>query len=467
MKNGDAEDAKLLKWLLMSADIALLALCLVGCYFFYDYVEPASVVGVDLQVYLVTALLCYIPVAAYFPVHLLDRTARGEKVIGRAFQTALLHMILMFAILFLLKNVAIARTLLITNAVLFMLLLVAERMAQLKALRHFRNKGRNSQHVVFVGHAEEMAELYGYMQNRDYGFTVVGIFTDGEARLEGLEVLGTTADVLPFLQEHPYVNAVFCTMARMSKEDLIALYKYSENHLIRFYALPVYLSYLRRNMRVSHMGSTILLTPRREPLRSIENRFVKRVLDIVVSSIFLLTLFPIVYVIVAIIIKRQSPGPVIFAQKRNGLGGEVFRCYKFRSMHVNKDADKLQATEGDVRKFPFGDFMRRTNIDELPQFVNVFLGSMSLVGPRPHMLKHTEEYSRIVSKYMVRHWVKPGITGWAQVNGFRGETKEVEQMEQRVRADIWYVENWTFWLDIRIIWRTLINTLFHKDENAY
>jgi len=256
-------------------------------------------------------------------------------------------------------------------------------------------------------------------------------------------------------------------MARMTKEDMIALYKYCENNLIRFYALPIYLSYLRRNMRVNHIGSTVLLSPRREPLRALENRFLKRTVDLIVSFIFLFTVFPIIYVIVALIIKRQSPGPVIFAQRRNGLNGEVFRCYKFRSMHVNKNADTQQATAHDPRKFPFGNFMRRTNIDELPQFVNVFLGKMSLVGPRPHMLKHTEEYSQIVSKYMVRHWVKPGITGWAQVNGFRGETRELEQMEKRVKADIWYVENWSFWLDIRIIWRTLLNMLFHKDENAY
>lgn len=136
-------------------------------------------------------------------------------------------------------------------------------------------------------------------------------------------------------------------------------------------------------------------------------------------------------------------------------------------MHVNADADKLQATENDPRKFKFGDFMRRTNIDELPQFINVLLGTMSIVGPRPHMVLHTQEYSKLISNYMVRHWVKPGITGWAQAQGFRGETKTLEQMEQRVKADIWYVENWTFFLDLRIIWRTAMNMLRHNEKNAY
>lgn len=220
-------------------------------------------------------------------------------------------------------------------------------------------------------------------------------------------------------------------------------------------------------MVLSHIGTTPILSARDEPLQDIWNRAVKRTFDIIVSGIFLLTIFPVVYLIVGLIIKRQSPGPIIFKQKRNGLDGSEFYCLKFRSMHVNSDADKVQATENDPRKFKFGDFMRRTNIDELPQFINVFFGSMSIVGPRPHMLLHTQEYSKLISNYMVRHWVKPGITGWAQSHGFRGETKTLEQMEERVKADIWYVENWTFFLDLRIIWRTAMNMIQRNEKNAY
>ena len=135
-------------------------------------------------------------------------------------------------------------------------------------------------------------------------------------------------------------------------------------------------------------------------------------------------------------------------------------------MHINKDADKLQATENDPRKFPFGDFMRKSNLDELPQFFNVLQGRMSIVGPRPHMLKHTEEYSEQIGKYMVRHYVKPGITGWAQVTGYRGETKKLWQMEERVRRDIWYIEHWSIWLDFRIMWLTG-KSIFIHDKNAY
>lgn len=151
---------------------------------------------------------------------------------------------------------------------------------------------------------------------------------------------------------------------------------------------------------------------------------------------------------------------------RSGENGQTFRCIKFRSMRVNADADRVQATRDDPRKTRFGDFLRRSSIDELPQFINVLRGDMSIVGPRPHMLQHTEQYSKLINKYMVRHLIKPGITGWAQVTGYRGETHSLSQMEGRVRRDIWYLENWSLLLDIRIIFMTVWNAL-RQDENAY
>ncbi|KAA2572804.1 exopolysaccharide biosynthesis protein [Alistipes onderdonkii] len=185
-----------------------------------------------------------------------------------------------------------------------------------------------------------------------------------------------------------------------------------------------------------------------------------------VSSLFLCTLFPFIYIFVAIGTKLTSRGPVLFLQERSGENGQTFRCIKFRSMRVNADADRVQATRDDPRKTRFGDFLRRSSIDELPQFINVLKGDMSIVGPRPHMLQHTEQYSKLINKYMVRHLIKPGITGWAQVTGYRGETHSLSQMEGRVRRDIWYLENWSLLLDIRIIFMTVWNAL-RQDENAY
>ena len=177
-------------------------------------------------------------------------------------------------------------------------------------------------------------------------------------------------------------------------------------------------------------------------------------------SLVVLVLFLPFFPIIAFIIKYQSPGPLFFNQERTGLNGRTFKMYKFRSMHVNDDANRVQATLNDPRKFPFGKIMRKASIDELPQIYNVLVGDMSLIGPRPHMLAHTEYYSRLIPYYMDRHAVKPGLTGWAQVTGWRGDTPELWMMEGRVIRDIWYIEHRSIWLDIKILFLTVRAVLF-------
>lgn len=188
------------------------------------------------------------------------------------------------------------------------------------------------------------------------------------------------------------------------------------------------------------------------PLSSLGKRRIKRCFDVVVSLLFVCTLFPILFVVIGIIIKLNSKGPIIFKQERNGKNGKVFKCYKFRSMET--DSKQL------IR---FGYFMRRTHIDEFPQFVNVLKGDMSIVGPRPHMVEHTKEYSALIEEYMLRLLVKPGITGWAQIKGYVGDIHTLEDMRGRVKEDIWYIENWSFLLDLKIILRTTLD-LFHKNR---
>jgi putative colanic acid biosysnthesis UDP-glucose lipid carrier transferase len=170
--------------------------------------------------------------------------------------------------------------------------------------------------------------------------------------------------------------------------------------------------------------------------------------------------------LMALIIKLDSKGPVFFKQLRSGKDNRSFHCLKFRSMAVNQDADHKQASRGDTRITRVGAFIRKTSIDELPQFFNVLMGDMSVVGPRPHMLKHTSDYSELIEKFMVRHFLTPGITGWAQVKGLRGETKDPEYMEKRVEADIWYLENWSFLLDMKIIVLTVWQAIT-GNKNAF
>ena len=231
-----------------------------------------------------------------------------------------------------------------------------------------------------------------------------------------------------------------------------------------FIGLPSTYSFISHRVKMLSIDGTSAVTLQTSPLEDFDNAALKRGCDLIVSAGLLIFVFPFVYLIFGTLIKLSSPGPIFFRQKRSGLNGKEFDCYKFRSMRVNADSDSKQATEHDPRKTRIGDFMRRTNIDELPQLINVFLGDMSLVGPRPHMLKHTEEYSALIDKYMMRHFVRPGITGWAQVTGFRGETKELWQMEGRVKKDIWYIEHWNFALDLWIMIQTVLTT---RSKNAY
>jgi len=204
----------------------------------------------------------------------------------------------------------------------------------------------------------------------------------------------------------------------------------------------------------------------KEPLSDPKKQILKRTFDIVFSLLVIVFLLSWLIPLVAIIIKIESNESVFFLQKRSGYKNIPFNCIKFRSMASNKQADFQTAKKNDARVTKFGAFMRKTSIDELPQFINVFLGDMSVVGPRPHMLSQTDMYSKITKKYMTRHMVKPGITGWAQVMGARGEIFTDKDMERRIEKDIWYLQNWSFFLDMKIIFLTLYN-IVRGDEQAY
>lgn len=196
------------------------------------------------------------------------------------------------------------------------------------------------------------------------------------------------------------------------------------------------------------------------------SKFIKRLFDIIFSLFTIIFVFSWLCPILAILIRLESKGPVFFVQLRTGKNNEHFKCYKFRSMRVNNDADKRQATRDDQRITKIGALLRKTSLDELPQFFNVLIGNMSIVGPRPHMISHTEKYSQLTDKFKVRHSLKPGITGWAQISGLRGEVNNTEAMLKRVDADVWYMKNWSFLLDIKIIFLTFWITL-KGDKNAY
>lgn len=337
------------------------------------------------------------------------------------------------------------------------------------AIKRIRLGGKNRKEVLLVGSAENNRQLYYELTSESWaGYDVKGYFDDAPnpAFPAECKYLGKTQEAIGFLKAHGSVRGLFCSLPPSEKEVILQLINYCENHLVHFYSVPDVHNYFQNQMYMNQVGTVPYLSLHREPLSRMGNQFLKRCFDVVFSLTFLCTLFPLIWLVVAVVTKCTMPGPVFFRQKRNGLDDKEFYCYKFRSMKVNAESDRKQATRDDPRITRWGHFLRKSNLDETPQFFNVLKGDMSVVGPRPHMLKHTEEYSHLINKYMVRHFVKPGITGWSQVTGFRGETKELADMENRIRNDIWYIEHWTFMLDLYIIYRTVAN-IFRGEKNAY
>ncbi len=354
----------------------------------------------------------------------------------------------------------------------YYLVLILERLTGRGILKFLRSRQSNIRNVVFVGDTPNLAELYHILENDpSYGYRVTGYFSKEEKKdiLPDLVYLGQPEQTTSWIEanKQEQISGIYCSLTSSNSEIIRHIISFCEYHVIMFFSVPNVRNYLQRTMSLAFYGDVPVLYLREMPLARLENKLLKRSFDVCVSGVFLLFFFPWIFLIVAIIMKITMPGPIFFKQKRSGLDGRDFYCYKFRSMKVNKDADTLQATKDDPRKTKFGNLMRHTNIDELPQFWNVLIGNMSLVGPRPHMLKHTEMYSKLIDKYMVRHFAKPGITGWAQVTGCRGETHELWQMEERVKKDIWYIEHWSFLLDLKIMWLTVWNVIANKNDEAY
>lgn len=414
--------------------------------------------------------LCYLLCNMHSGVILHRSVVRPEQIMVRVLRNMVPFVLLSVCIL-LLSHFEFSHSRLFgLFYIVLILVIVSYRLAFRYFLELYRKQGGNVRKVILIGSHENMQELYHAMtDDPTSGYRVLGYFEDfpSDRYPSDVSYLGHPQEVNNFLKQNVgRVDQLYCSLPSARSAEIVPIINYCENHLVRFFSVPNVRNYLKRRMHFEMLGNVPVLSIRREPLELLENRIVKRTFDIVCSTLFLCTIFPFIYIIVGVAIKMSSPGPIFFKQKRSGEDGKEFWCYKFRSMRVNAQCDTLQATEHDPRKTRIGEIIRKTSIDELPQFINVFKGDMSIVGPRPHMLKHTQEYSLLINKFMVRHFVKPGITGWAQVTGYRGETKELWQMEGRVMRDIWYIEHWTFLLDLYIMYKTVYNAI-HGEKEAY
>jgi len=313
--------------------------------------------------------------------------------------------------------------------------------------------------TLIIGQNETMRKVKKMIkENPILNMRYVGTLSDHG---KGKSILGTCA-AFEEVVKNKDIHVVF--VALDSNDNLVESFNNKEDLLSLCNRLGVRLLYVPINERMEsgnynedNLDGLVVINPQRYPLDLSENQIKKRLFDLIFSTLVLLFIMSWLYPIIGILIKLSSKGPVLFTQQRTGINKNVFNCYKFRSMRPNEEADKKQATGNDPRITRIGKFLRKTNLDEFPQFINVFKGEMSVVGPRPHMLAHTEKYSALIDEYLVRHYVKPGITGWAQVNGYRGETDELWKMEKRVEYDKEYLVNWSFEKDLVIVWKTVFD----------
>lgn len=321
--------------------------------------------------------------------------------------------------------------------------------------------------TLIIGYNNTSKKLAEYLQNSVGALKLVGFVDEPEniKELSILPVFSGIANTIHIAKQYG-INEIYSTITPEEHPEVAQLLPLTEQACMRLHFVPNVSHFIEKGMVVQHLHHLSICSLRKDPLEDVGNRIIKRIFDLSVSVLVTVFILSWLYPLIAILIKLSSKGPILFLQLRSGINDNPFYCLKFRTMHMNNHADHVQATKNDSRVTWVGKFLRKSSLDEFPQFLNVLKGEMSIVGPRPHMLKHTKEFSEVERHYMVRHLLKPGITGWAQVNGYRGEIKDPTQLTGRIECDIWYLENWSLFLDLKIILLTIYR-VFAGDKNAY
>jgi len=398
----------------------------------------------------------------------------AEKVIlnfeyftKRTIQVYLLWIILILFYLFFSNEFRISHTFVIFNIIAFGCGLLVNRFLYLGIKNYFKNSHYLIKKVIILGYNDTAKKLAKYFEEDTVNTRLIGFIEDNKNihELSNYPVLSDISETLEVAKELG-AQEIFSTITPEQNKDIYSLMYQAEKECIRFKIVPNLSVFITREVHIDYFGDLPILSLRSEPLDDVGNRIKKRVLDITISFFVIILILSWLIPLLGLLIFLESRGPIFFKQLRTGKDKKPFYCIKFRSMRLNKDADEKQATQNDMRVTKIGRFIRKTSLDEVPQFFNVFIGEMSLIGPRPHMLKHTSDYSEVVDDYMVRQFIKPGITGWAQIHGYRGEITNAEQIQMRVNKDLWYLENWTLWLDIQILFLTLYY-VFKGDKNAF
>ena len=387
---------------------------------------------------------------------------------SRRTMTAFLYLLaLEMVYLFFNKDAQISRLFLISILSSFAISLLVNRFLHLALQQFFQNKDHIVRKVMIIGYNERAKKLASYLEQEPIKTEIVG-FCEEEENVNELSIypiVGTIGDAITASKERE-VTEIFSTIAPEQLSGIYKLINEADQACIRFRIVPDFNHFIRKPVHLDYLKDIPVLSLRKEPLDDVGNRIKKRLYDLAISSLVTIFLLSWLIPIVGLLIWLDSRGPIFFIQQRSGKNGKTFNCIKFRSMKMNTESNEKQATKNDKRITWLGRFLRKSNLDEMPQFINVLMSDMSIVGPRPHMLKHTDDYSKLLNRYMVRHFLKPGITGWAQIHGYRGEIKHMQDINNRVEYDLWYLENWSVWLDTRIILMTAFN-MAKGEKNAY
>lgn len=382
-----------------------------------------------------------------------------------------IQLISFIGLFFLFKEASLRRIIVIIYPLSLFIIISSYRFFFRRFLNTIRKKGRNIRSVLIIGAGEVGIDFYhSIVENPHFGYRVVGFLDDARKMILNGKYLGPIEKLEEILKVQQ-VDEVIVALPNYANERLECVISTCNKFTTRVKIIPDYFKYLSERFEVTTFGKFPIIAVRNDKLNEFHWRLIKRGFDTIFSLFLLIFVFSWLFPILGIIIKLDSKGPIFFKQERWGRNNKKFYAYKFRSMkkdciEVDQDGKYQQAKKNDPRLTRIGKILRKTNLDELPQFINVLKGEMSVVGPRPHPTPLNLESRETIRNYMLRHLVKPGITGWAQVRGFRGETDDPLKMKKRVEHDIWYIENWTIWLDMQIIFLTIWNML-KGDPRAY
>lgn len=404
-----------------------------------------------------TLTVLWIIVSVFNRFYYIYRYTNFLKIINLLFNQIVLFALSLFCFAGIFPELELEPNTIIKLLMPIAILIVFVKILTYYSIKTFRSYfGGNYRKTIIIGSSIESQnlELFFY-KNKQAGYLHKKTFSDVSKK--------SILDSINFVKEQE-IDEIYCSTENINDQDLKALIKFCDNNLKTIKFIPNSTKLNSKKLIYETYDSLPILSLRRVPLQDSVNLFFKRLIDIIISLAVIVFVLSWLTPIIALFIKKESDGPVFFKQTRNGINYEEFSCLKFRSMIVNENAHKLQATKGDTRVTKIGAFLRKTSLDEMPQFINVLLGDMSVVGPRPHMIKENDKYYKTVDKYMLRHVIKPGITGLAQVSGYRGEVEKESDIVNRIKFDIYYLENWSILLDVKIILRTILNSIKGEDK---